>query len=254
MPIPDSPSANPSESLPTGGATMSPAMAEMVAYPRYLFSQFEDQLGKRVWEIGVGHGLYTSWLQQLGKDILATDIDEDCLSQARETFDGDPRVRVARVDLFDEASVHAVADFQADTVICFNVLEHIERDVDALSWIRQAVSPNCHLCLVVPAHQSLYGPMDQQAGHFRRYSRQILRDRLLESGWQTKRLSYINAVASLGWWYHNRVRSDGGLADQQVNRQMSMLDRWFPRFARISDPVLQKCFGLSVCTLATPAT
>ena len=54
-------------------------MATMQAYPRYLFDRVASCLGRRVWEIGIGHGTYTQWIRDRSATVLATDIDTDCL-------------------------------------------------------------------------------------------------------------------------------------------------------------------------------
>jgi 2-polyprenyl-3-methyl-5-hydroxy-6-metoxy-1,4-benzoquinol methylase len=236
--------------LPTGAATMSPAMAEMQAYPRYLYNQVIGHLGSRVWEIGIGHGTYTRWLREAGKSVLATDIDEACISRLAEEFVGDPNIVTSRVDLTDEASVRAQNDFQADSILCFNVLEHIRDDAAALRWLRDAVAPGAVLALIVPAHPWLYGRMDAEAGHFRRYTRKSLRSVMTQAGWKVEQLQYLNVVGAMGWWYHNRLRSNVGLADQAVNQQMRAADRWLPQLARLTDPVFRWTGGLSVLAIA----
>jgi SAM-dependent methyltransferase len=67
-------------------------------------------------------------------------------------------------------------------VCAFDVLEHIEDDVDELarwfSWIR----PGGHLLISVPAHSSRWGVGDVWAGHYRRYDREPLLKMLSEQG------------------------------------------------------------------------
>jgi hypothetical protein len=247
MRAPESSSAS---QLPTGAATMSPAMADMRAYPRYLFDQVAPHLGRRVWEIGIGHGAYTRWLREAGKSVLATDIDEACIERVGQMFSGDAQLVTARVDLTDAASIQAQRGFNADSILCFNVLEHIEDDVAALAHLREAVASRAVLGLVVPAHPWLYGRMDAQAGHFRRYTRRSLKSALERAGWNVERLRYLNIVGAIGWWYHNRVRKQAGLADAAVNNQMRSADRWLPRLALLTDPVFRWTGGLSVLAIA----
>lgn len=234
------------ESLPVGAATMSPAMANMNAYPNYLFKQVLPILGDRVWEIGIGYGFYTRMLLAIEKQVLATDVDSKCITQLQNSLGERSSVQYLRVDLCDRDSVCQASAFEADSVLCFNVLEHIQKDVQALQWIRESVRPNATLGLIVPAHQGLFGKMDSQAGHFRRYSCNSLRTALVEAGWKVDRIRYINALGACGWWFHNRVRKSAGLQDNHVNQQMSAMDRWLPRFALLSDPWMGRLFGLSV--------
>lgn len=234
------------QSPPIGAATMSPAMEKMDAYPKYLFDQIMPILGHRVWEIGIGYGSYTRMLLQREKQILATDVDSECIATLQTSLGQSSKIQWLHVNLCDHSSVSQASVFGADSVICFNVLEHIEHDVKALQWVRESVGKGARLGLIVPAHQSLYGRMDLEAGHFRRYSCSGLSKVLMDAGWQVDRLRYINAVGAFGWWFHNRVRKSAGLQDRHVNEQMSAIDRWLPRIARITDPLLGRLFGLSV--------
>lgn len=235
---------------PVGHQTMSPAMRDMGAYRRYLFRLVEPALGDRVWEIGVGHGGYTALLRESGRSVLATDIDDECLQEAGARFSNDAAVDTAHIDLTDHESIARQAGWRADSIICLNVLEHIEYDVAALDWLREAAAPRATLGIVVPAHPRLYGRMDREAGHFRRYTRRTLRTALTQAGWRVERLRYVNLVGAMGWWYHNRVRKDAGLQDVRVNRQMLRADAWLPRLARFTDPLFGRCGGLSVLAIA----
>lgn len=235
---------------PVGASTMSPAMAEMRAYPRYLLGAVEEALGQRVLEIGVGHGTYTGFLREQGRRVLATDIDPDCLDRVRKRFAGDDGVEFAPINLDLEESVREVSDFRADSVLCLNVLEHIEFDVGALEYLQLACGMGAKLGIVVPAHPFLFGKMDAEAGHFRRYTRSSLAATLESGGWVVERVRYLNVVGAAGWWFHNRVRRTAGLADGAVNRQMRSADAWLPQVARLTDPLFGRLAGLSVAAVA----
>lgn len=235
---------------PVGTSTMSPAMDEMRAYPAYLFRRIQKTLGKRVLEIGVGYGTYTQMLLEHGCAVRATDIAPECVRQVQERFGKHPHLSTGCLDLTDANSVKQHADFQADTIVCLNVLEHIEHHQTALEWLREIVTPGAQFALIVPAHQHLYGQMDAEAGHYRRYSRRSAAEVMSSAGWQVMSTRYLNFVGMLGWWYHNRVRKDAGLKDARVNQQMKQVDTWLPRFARLTDPLLRNLAGLSVLAVA----
>ncbi len=233
---------------PVGFSTMSPAMGEMTAYQKYLFDSLTPALGSRVIEIGVGYGNYTGWLLEQGA-VLGTDIAEECLESVKKRYADKENLQTAMLDLYNEDSIKACADFQADSIYCVNVLEHIEQDVQALKWLRSVVVPNGQIALLVPAMQWLFGPMDAQAGHFRRYTRKSLTKALDDSGWTVDCSFYLNALGGMGWFYHNRIRK-AGLVDQQVNSQMRKGDWILPKVAALTDPLMGKLFGLSVVAFA----
>ncbi|MFN5951243.1 MAG: class I SAM-dependent methyltransferase [Pirellulaceae bacterium] len=237
---------------PQGRATMSPAMEDMEAYPRYLYGLLAPGLKscRRVWEIGVGHGQYTQLLLEDRFEVVATDISTECLQRLEERLVGRRGWVALPIDLNRRDSLLPVADLGVDGVICLNVLEHLSDDVAALASIGQTVAPGGVLGIVVPAFPSLYGPMDAQAGHFRRYTTGSLRTALKRAGWEVERIDYRNAIPALGWWYHNRIRKGTALEDPTVQSQMRWLDQWIPRMAAWTDPLFKQYFGLSVVAIA----
>lgn len=71
---------------------------------------------------------------------------------------------------------------QFDMVCAFEVLEHIADDAAALEGWLPLVKPGGKLLLSVPADPERFGPSDVVAGHYRRYTRDSLRERLTEAG------------------------------------------------------------------------
>lgn len=73
-------------------------------------------------------------------------------------------------------------------VMAFEVLEHIEHDLDALrewrSWLRQGGT----LLLSVPCHMRKWNPSDVWAGHFRRYERSQLAELANAAGFEVERI------------------------------------------------------------------
>ena len=228
---------------------MSPAMADMLNYQAYLFSKIGPWIGTRILEVGVGNGTHTRWLLQRG-DVLATDVDPQCLESLKSCAD-QGRLQTTLIDLNRPESIAACQEFRPDTIVCCNVLEHIEGDHAALTGLREITSPQGRVALIVPAHPTLFGRMDEEAGHFRRYTRRRLIETLTDSGWKVERAEYVNALGAVGWWFHNRLRQHTGLADVRVNAQMRSADRWLPKIAKVTDPFCGKLFGLSVLGIAS---
>ena len=94
---------------------------------------------------------------------------------------------------------------QADTVICLNVLEHIEDDAVGLRNIASALAPGGRAIVLVPQDQSIYGTLDEVLGHYRRYSRDELRSKLEAAGFTVERLFEFNRVTRPGWYWNGRI-------------------------------------------------
>ena len=79
--------------------------------------------GRDVLEIGCGTGRNTLWLGERAETVLALDISEGMLRQARARVQS-PRVRFLQHDI---SSPWPSADGSADVVIAMLVLEHVQR-------------------------------------------------------------------------------------------------------------------------------
>ena len=69
-----------------------------------------------------------------------------------------------------------------DLVCAFEVIEHIEDDVAALSGWVERVRPGGWVLVSTPAFAKRYGPSDAMAGHFRRYDPEALADVMRKAG------------------------------------------------------------------------
>ena len=64
-----------------------------------------------------------------------------------------------------------------DTVIMFDVLEHIEDDIDFLkNTVNNLLKDKGKIIMTVPAYQSLFSKHDVKLKHFRRYNIKTLRE------------------------------------------------------------------------------
>ena len=126
-------------------------------------------------EIGCGQGAFGARLAEQAQ-YLGVEPDPISFEIARSRIE--PRGGEVR------NGIHTVVppDTQYDMVCAFEVLEHIEDDKGALAEWVEFVRPGGQLVLSVPAFQSRFGPMDQHAGHFRRYSPAEMTDKLQAAG------------------------------------------------------------------------
>jgi glycosyltransferase involved in cell wall biosynthesis len=180
-------------------------MARLEPYNRWLVSRFEHALGRRILEIGAGFGNITRHLK--GRELLvASDLDPVALEHLKGTFREDPSVRVASYRFpLDAAAREEIHALDVDTVVCLNVLEHIEDDRATLVNMREALQSGGRLVLLVPAFARLYGSLDEHLHHFRRYERDELEAKIREAGFALEDLRFVNRPGIFGWWLNGRV-------------------------------------------------
>ena len=73
----------------------------------------------------------------------------------------------------------------------FDVLEHIQDDVKFLKTLHDLMCPNGRLYITVPAHQWLWSVVDDDSGHYRRYTINSLNEVLTRSGYKIEFTSYF---------------------------------------------------------------
>jgi len=92
-----------------------------------------------------------------------------------------------------------------DTIVCLNVLEHIDDDRASLSALRALLRPGGRVVLLVPALRALYGTLDRALGHVRRYVPDELSGKLRTAGFGVIHVEYFNLAGVPGWWLAGRV-------------------------------------------------
>ena len=194
-------------------------MAQAANYFAWQGRLVAPHLGQRVIEVGCGIGNFTSRLLDR-ETVLAVDVDPACVERLRERYANRPNLH-AFVCEPDTAAFADLAHWRPDSCVCLNVLEHIDNDARALEAMASVLVPAGAIVLLVPAFQALYGPIDRNLSHCRRYSR---------------KLHYVNAVGFFGWWINAHVFR----REAQSERQIRIFDRcvvpWLSRLEAIAPP------------------
>lgn len=184
-----------------GAATLE-RMAAAPRYNRWMYERLRPWVGRRVLEIGAGIGNMSAFLIDRDRVVL-TDTEPYYLDRLRARYAGLAHVTVAELRL--PAADARLAAERLDTVVCLNVLEHIEDDRASLVAMRDLLVPRGRLILLVPSLRALYGSLDEALGHFRRYVPQELANKLAQAGFRVRHLEYFNLAGVPGWWFTGRV-------------------------------------------------
>jgi len=191
-------------------------LAELDRYNHWIYENISHALGRRVLEVGSGTGNITQFLCAGGREVTATDIVPSYRNELERLFSAYPNVRVEKFDLTGEAPGAFVAD-PFDSIVCLNVLEHIEDDLFALAQMRDSLAPGGKLALLVPAHRVLYGEFDRAIGHFRRYEKRELAGKLEKSDFVVLEMKFFSLAAALPWLINGRLLKRDYIPAGQAN-------------------------------------
>ena len=222
---------------PDHGLLTLEAFEHATAYNQWIYSRFSGHFGERVLEIGSGIGNLVAEILKNGKvkEVVATDRSLDSLKILRARFKPDPRVTCVSWNL-GLAPPPELHEGHFDTILCSNVLEHIDQHKEALSSMARLLAPGGRLLLLVPAHPYLYCKLDENLGHFRRYRRAELTRLLKDAGFEIEQVKNHNFPGAIGWFWTGKVRKKEllpGRALRRFDRLVPLLKRIDPLFAPI---------------------
>jgi glycosyltransferase involved in cell wall biosynthesis len=188
-------------------------------------------VGDRVLEVGAGTGNMSVHL--MPRSIYwATDVNPHYLEYLVTLRDTRPYMRVAYTNAASAETFPRGQSF--DTVVCLNVVEHVEDDVGVLRNIRQALKQGGRAIILVPCGPWLYGSLDEVLGHFRRYTGVQLAEVAREAGFQVEKILKFNKTGVPAWWLNARVlrKKTFGLGQIRILNILTpvfrLLDSWLP--------------------------
>jgi glycosyltransferase involved in cell wall biosynthesis len=227
------------------GAITLRRMATLAPYNRWLHDRFEHHLGSRILEVGSGVGNQTRFFVDARDRVVASDVEPHYVRELTGRFADRPNVRIAsyRFPLRPE-DLTELHNERIDTIVCMNVLEHIEDDGATLRDFAQVLQPGGHLVLLVPAMKALYGTLDEHLNHFRRYNLEELRSAVTAAGFDIETLRFLNRPAVAGWWLSSRM-----LKRRVMPKGQLRFFRWMMPLLKLEEKN-PPGFGLSLLVLA----
>jgi SAM-dependent methyltransferase len=153
-----------------------------------LIHAFELPAEASILEVGSGTGGNLRMLAEFGT-VKAMEMDAAAREIAIRKTQGSVDVRHGRCP--DEI---AFADQRFNLICMFDVLEHVEEDVQTLSALRTSLADDGRMLITVPAFPWLWSVHDDFLHHKRRYSARHLARSVAAAGLRVERLSYFNTL------------------------------------------------------------
>jgi SAM-dependent methyltransferase len=207
-------------------------LEEASAYNQWIFDKVKPWLGKGILEVGCGIGNLTGLLLQAGT-VVASDMNPDLLKRVGEKFGS--HSNLSGVLLWDiQQDLPRNLPLFIDTILCSNVLEHVEDDAAVLSRFYRFLPQGGRLVLLVPALRILYNTLDRELGHFRRYTKKELIQKLERNHFHIRSLKYFNFFGIFGWFVNGTLLRRSLVPAGQVRKfnqfvpLMVQMERWVP--------------------------
>jgi SAM-dependent methyltransferase len=185
------------------GVSTLEVLKEAKNYNKWIADTISAHLTPPVIEIGAGTGNLTTHFLHW-KPLCVTDSDSGLVKDLKSKF---LRIENISVRVFD-VTKSPPSKFHSffSTVFGINVLEHIEDDEQALRSMHSLLKEHGKLVLLVPAKKSAYTKLDKELGHFRRYEKGELIEKLTRSGYKVEQIHFFNIVGLVSWYVRDKVK------------------------------------------------
>jgi SAM-dependent methyltransferase len=204
----------------------------------YWSAEMREFIRGDVLEVGAGIGSNTRYLDtgQPGR-FVCLEPDIELVERLEEELRGEAR----KYETICGTLESIPAQEQFDTICYIDVLEHIEDDREELNRAGAHLRTGGRVIVLSPAHQWLFTPFDAAIGHFRRYTRTMVKA-LSPDGLEMESCRYLDAVglaASVAnLWYLKQ--------SMPTQRQVDFLDAFLVPGSRVIDRLFLHSVGKTV--------
>ncbi len=198
-------------------------------------------------DIGCGSGFLLDELSRRGVNAIGIEPNRDLIRLSKKR-------NVALTILEGRAEdIGSILKEKVRTAILIDVLEHIEDDEGFLKTLAPHIENGGEVIIVVPAYPFLFGIRDRKYGHYRRYSKQMLRQRLQESGFSIAFIRNWNMLGVVPYVVSEKIfrKELETSLRKKTDSALGGIVQWILRawFRWIENPV-DFGFGLSIVCVA----
>jgi len=222
-----------------------------INYNKWMFDSIRPYVGNKVLDIGAGLGNFLPFLLNREK-IVAIDVLDIFIDELRKSYAAYDNLHIFNCDVQNDKAIEIAHRYGIDTVICNNVLEHIDDDLKALTNINAMLRKKGCLILVLPAFKFLYSRWDESVGHFRRYSYRDIAQKLAQANFSIESKFYMNSVGFFAWFINGRVLRNTPTKSPLVRWQALFFDRYIVNPLRSLESLFHPPFGQSLIIIARP--
>jgi len=188
----------------------------------------------RTLDFGAGAGTYAKRLVKNGLPVECVEIDPTLTGMLKDN------------NLQVHNGLPPIEDSSVEQIYSINVLEHIDDDIETLKGFHRILKEDGRLYLYLPAFPILYSRFDKKIGHFRRYKKRDLKEKLEIAGFEIKNLGYRDSIGFfVALLFRLTINSDS-----VSKKSVGIYDKLIFPFSKLLDPVLGAFFGKNIEVMA----
>lgn len=220
-------------------------MARTTNYNNWVFRMIEKHIGKRIVDIGSGYGTFINYMKDR-EYVISVEPSKDCCEYLRKIFSNNKNMSIMNGDFNDDNITKELSIKNVDTVICLNVLEHIENDRKTIRNIHKCLKAGGKFILYVPALSFIYGTLDEALGHYRRYDKSTLEEMIESYGFKIISSRYMNFVGAFSWFIYSKILKKRMPAEKRI----IFYDKYIVPVVSVIENIIRLPFGQSLLVIS----
>lgn len=214
---------------------------------KIVFNELEELLfktknnKKKLLDIGCGPGINLQYLKDV-YDVKGIEPDQHLLKLAKKNSSK----KILKGYLPNKLPKF---NHNYDIILLLDVLEHIQKDRQALMTVNKLLKNNGYLVINVPAMQWLWSVHDEINQHKRRYKIQSLENLLKLSGFEIVKIRYWGFLLAPIVWLERKILKTQSINEYEVAIPSKFVNTFFKTYTALEYFVTSKFnlpFGLSV--------
>ena len=155
-------------------------------FRKYQISLIKEFIKGKFLEVGAGKGGLIPFYKKFTRDITIIEPEKKLFKILRNNRNN-KNIKIKN---------QAIKDIKGkyDTIIYYDVLEHIKDDLNELKNAKKKLKKNAYLIFSVPAYQTLYSDFDKSVGHYKRYNKDDFIKLEKKVGLKIEKLVYYDSL------------------------------------------------------------
>ena len=158
-------------------------------FRNYQLLLIKKYLKKKIAEVGPGRGGFVDCYEKYSKSIYLVEPDKKLFRFLKKKyFNRKITIKNSIIDKIQN---------KFNTILYFDVLEHIENDLKEVKLAKKKLKKNGFLIFSVPAFQVFYNNFDKSVGHYKRYNKKDFRLIATKTNLKIEKIIYYDSIGLL---------------------------------------------------------
>ena len=202
-------------------------------FRRYQVSLISKYISGNFVEVGAGKGGLVPYYKKFLKNITLLEPEKKLFNVLKKKFPS-KKIKIKNYTIDKLKNYY-------DTIIYYDVLEHIKKDLNEVSIASKKLKKNGYLIISVPAYQAFYSDFDRSVGHFKRYNKKDFITIGKRTNLKIEKLVYYDSVGFL-FLVLNKILS---LKQTNLKNKIFLWNLLIP-ISKLIDFLTFKMFGKSL--------